>query len=151
MRYEYEFRYFELAYRYRHFFGATQAFGIEGLAGIGGVDMDITASTATQRATQKLENGGLVFGVGVVWRFLSRTSLQSRITVFGSGEREGVTSAARFDVMVAHALARNISLRGGLTSWAVVSERDEDEDASSPNSHIRANFGGLGLGLEVMF
>jgi hypothetical protein len=149
--YEFDFGYFELLYRYRHFFGAAQTFGIEGVAGIGNATMDITASTATQSAREDLRSGGLVFGGGVIWRFLPSTSLQSRITLFGSGEREGITGAARFDVMVAHAFTRNIALRGGLTSWGLTSERDEDEDASSPNSHLRANFGGLALGLEVMF
>lgn len=151
IRYEFDFRFFELAYRYRHFFGASRVFGIEGLAGVGSAEMDITASTATQRTSETLQSGGLVFGVGLVWKFLPSTSLQSRLTVFGSGEREGITGAARFDVMVAHALARNVALRGGLTSWALASERDENEDFTSPNSHIRARFGGLAAGLEVMF
>jgi hypothetical protein len=149
--YEFDFGYFELLYRYRHFFGAARTFGIEGVAGLGSASMDITASTATQSAREELRSGGLVFGGGVIWKFLPGTSLQSRMTLFGSGEREGVTGAARFDVMVSHAFTRNIALRGGVTSWGLVSERDEDEDASSPNSHLRANFGGLALGLEVMF
>lgn len=151
IEYDFRFSYFELAYRYRHFFGATKKLGIEGLAGIGSAEMEIEASTPAQRATETLQSGGLVFGVGLVWNFLPRTSLQSRMTVFGSGEREGVTGAARFDVMVAHALARNIALRGGLVSWALSSQRDEDEDVSSPNSHIRARFAGLGIGLDVTF
>lgn len=151
INYEFDFAYFELLYRYRHFFGATRKFGIEGLAGLGAAGLDIVAYTATQRATQKLHNSGIVLGGGVVWNFLPSTSLQSRITAFGSGEREGVTGALRFDVMVAHALARNVALRGGLTSWGVTSQRDEHEDSTSPNSHIRASFGGLALGLEVMF
>lgn len=152
IRYEFDFRYFELAYRYRHFFGASQAFGIEGLAGIGAAELNLTASTAAQSASERLNSGGLVFGAGIVWRFLPQTSLQSRITLFGSGDREGVTSAARLDVMVAHALARNVSLRGGLTSWGVVSQREDDEvTTASPNSKIAAGLGGLALGLEVMF
>jgi hypothetical protein len=152
LRYEFDFRYFELAYRYRHFFGATRSFGIEGLAGLGSAEMDITASTATQRASESLQSGGIVLGFGVVWRFLPQTSLQSRLTVFSSGEREGVTAAARFDLMVAHALARNVSLRGGVTSLGMVSQRNEDEvTTASPNSQIRASLAGLALGLEVMF
>lgn len=149
IHYEFDFGYFELLYRYRHFFGAARTFGIEGVAGLGSAAMEITASTATQRASDELRSGGLVLGAGVVWRFRPQTSLQSRISVFGSGEREGVTSAARFELLVSHAFTRNIALRGGVTSWAVASQRDED--AASPNSHIRARFGGLALGLDVMF
>jgi hypothetical protein len=151
VNYEFDFGYFELLYRYRHFFGAARTFGIEGVAGLGNATMDITASTATQSAREDLRSGGLVFGGGVIWNFLPHTSLQSRVTLFGSGEREGITGAARFDVMVSHAFTRNIALRGGLTTWGLTSERDEDEDASSPNSHIRSNFGGLAVGLDVMF
>jgi hypothetical protein len=153
IRYEFDFRYFELAYRYRHFFGESRTFGIEGIGGIGSAEMDITATTATQRTSETLQSGGLVLGFGIVWKFLPQTSLQSRLTIFSSGEREGVTAAARFDVMVAHALARNVSLRGGLTRWGVVSARNEDGDdlGASPNSQINVGFGGLAAGLEVMF
>ena len=153
IRYEFDFRYFELAYRYRHFFGASRALGIEGIGGVGSAEMNITATTpAGQRASEKLNSGGLVLGAGFLWRFASQTSLQTRATLFSSGEREGVTAAFRWDVMVAHALARNISLRGGLTTWSVVSRREDDEiTTASPNSRIVAGFAGLAAGLEVMF
>ena len=150
LRHEFDFRFFEFAYRYRHFFGAG-SFGIEGLGGLGYAEMDIRTSSPTQSASDTLQSGGLVAGFGIVWKFLPQTSLQSRITIFGSGEREGVTAAARFDLFVAHALARNVSLRGGLTSWGLVSQRDEDGDFDSINSHIRSRFGGLALGLELAF
>ena len=151
INHEFEFRFFEIAYRYRHFFGATQRFGIEALGGLGYAEMDLTMTSGLQRANDKLQSGGLVGGFGVIWKFLPQTSLQSRITIFGSGEQEGVTGAARFELSVAHALARNIALRAGLTSWGLVSQRDEDDDFSSPNSHLRAGFGGLSLGLDVAF
>lgn len=151
VNYDFDFRFFELAYRYRHFFGASRAFGIEALGGLGYAELDITASSPTLSANDKLQSGGIVAGFGIVWKFLPQTSLQSRLTVFGSGEREGLTAAARLDAFVAHALARNVALRAGLTRWGIVSVRDEDADDDSPNSHIRAAFGGLALGLDVAF
>jgi hypothetical protein len=151
LNYDFDFRFFELAYRYRHFFGASGTFGIEALGGLGFAELDLRVSSATQAESEKLQSGGLVAGFGIVWKFLPETSLQSRITVFGSGEREGVTGAARFDVFVAQALGRHAAVRVGLTSWGLSSERDDDDDFGSFNSHIRAGFGGLALGLELAF
>jgi hypothetical protein len=154
LHHDFDFRFFEVAYRFRHFFGASRTFGIEALGGLGLAELDVRVSSLTplaQTASEKLQSGGLVGGFGIVWKFLPQTSLQSRITVFGSGDREGVTGAARFDVFVAQALGRHAAVRVGLTSWGIVSERDEDEDFGSFNSHLRAGFGGLALGLELAF
>ena len=151
LNHEFDFAVFEIAYRYRHFFSADATFGIELLAGLGVAEMDLTVSSPTQRASENLQSGGIVLGVGAVWKFAPRTSAQARLMFFGSGEQEGITSAARVEVMVAHALARNIAVRAGLTGWGVESERDAEQDFSSPNSHIRAGFGGLALGLDIAF
>lgn len=149
LKHEFDFRFAELAYRYRHFFG-DGSFGIEALGGLGWAELDFTTSSPLQSANDKISSGGLVAAFGIIWKFLPSTSLQSRLTLFGSGETEGVTGAARLDVHVAHALGRNIALRGGLVAWGVGSARAED-DSSSLNSQIRAGFSGLSLGLDVMF
>jgi hypothetical protein len=152
LQHEFDFGFLEVAYRFRHFFGASRVFGIEAIGGIGIASLDLTTTSGTTRASQKIENGGLVAGFGIVWKFLPATSLQSRITVFGSGEREGVTGAARVDVHVAHAVARNVALRAGLVSWGIVSQRaGEDDDNDSLNSRIRAGLSGLSLGLDIAF
>lgn len=151
LNYDFDFRFFEIAYRFRHFFGASRKFGIEAIGGLGWAELDVGVSTATQSAREKLQSGGLVGGFGIVWKFLPQTSLQSRVTVFGAGDREGVTGAARWDVFVAQALGRHAAVRAGLTSWGLVSQRDEDDDFGSFNSHLRAGFGGLAVGLELAF
>ena len=147
---EFDFRYAEIAYRYRHFFGKGQ-FGIEALGGLGWAELDFTTSSPLGSAHDKLSTGGLVAAFGIVWKFLPATSLQSRVTLFGSGKVEGVTGAARLDVHVAHAVARNIALRGGLVGWGFDSIRAADDDTSSLNSRISAGFSGLSLGLDVAF
>lgn len=153
IRYEFDFRYFELLYRYRHFFPRppSRSLGIEALAGVGGADLELTAWTPAQRATNTLRTGGVVFGFGALWKFLPKTSLQSRITIFASGKGENVTDASRFDLFVAHALGPNVALRGGVTQWTVNSERDAYKASGSPNSNIDARFGGIAIGLEAMF
>jgi len=151
LRHEFDFRFFEVAYRFRHFFGESKTFGIEALGGLGFAEFELTTSSATQSASEKLSNGGLVGGFGIVWKFLPAASLQSRLTLFGSGDQEGVTGAARLDVNLAYALARNIALRGGLVSWGLVSSRAEARDSTSIDSRIRAGWSGLLVGLDVAF
>src|SRR5712692_3031000 len=64
LRNELNFKLAELAYRYRHFFGSSGAFGVEGLAGVGYAHLGLTVSGPTQRATENLGNAGVVLGVG---------------------------------------------------------------------------------------
>lgn len=151
LHHEFDFRFFEVAYRFRHFFGESKTFGIEALGGLGFAEFELTTSSATQSASEKLSSGGLVGGFGIVWKFLPAASLQSRLSIFASGDQEGVTAAARVDVNVAYALARNIALRGGLVSWGLVSARAEANNSTSFDSRIRAGFSGLLLGLDVAF
>lgn len=156
LNHEFDFRYVELAYRYRHFFGQGQygeggSFGIEALGGLGYAEYDLTITTATQRANEKLGSGGLVLGFGIIWKFLPRTSLQSRITLFGSGENEGVSGAGRWDLFVVQSLGRHAAVRAGFTGWGVTSTRDDDEDATTLNSLIRSGFSGFALGLDLAF
>ena len=150
LRHEFDWRFAEIAYRYRHFFGAG-TFGIEALGGLAYAELDLTTTSATQRASEKLGSGGLVGSFGIVWKFLPRTSLQSRLTLFASGETEDVTGAARWDVYVVQALGRHAALRGGFSGWGVTSQREDEDFTSSPNSRIRARFSGFALGLDVAF
>jgi len=150
LRHEFDWRFLEIAYRYRHFFGSGK-FGIEGMGGLGFAELDLTTTSAGLSASDKLSNGGLLAAFGIVWKFLPSTSLQSRITLFRSGSTEGVTGAARLDVHVAHALGRHAAVRAGLVGWGISSLRSDDDDASSLNSPLRVGFSGLSLGLDVAF
>jgi hypothetical protein len=150
LRHELDWRFAEIAYRYRKFFGNT-GFGIEALGGLAYAQFDLTVSSATQRASDKLGDGGLLGGFGVVWNFRPTTSLQSRLTVFGSGENEGVTGAVRSDFYIAQALGSHAAVRIGITGWGLTSEREANDGFGSFNSRIRARFSGLALGLDVMF
>jgi hypothetical protein len=131
LRHELDWRFLEIAYRYRHFFG-NRTFGIEALGGLGIAELEVTTGSAAQSASDKLSNGGLIAGFGIVWNFLPRTSLQSRITLFGSGSTEGVTGAARR--RLGNRLRPLRRRRRQLAQLA-----------------IRAGFSGLALGLDLMF
>jgi hypothetical protein len=151
LRHEFDFRFAEVAYRYRRFFGEQRPFGIEALVGLGYAELDLTVASPSESAQEKLSNGGLVGGFGVLWKFLPRTSLQSRFSLFLSGENEDVTAATRFDAYLVQAIGKNVGVRLGITGWGVESSREANNGFSSPNSRIRARFSGLGLGLDVMF
>ena len=150
LTHEFDFRFVELAYRYRRFFGGG-TFGIEALGGLGYAELEITTTSPLQTASEKLGDGGIVAGFGILWQFAPSTGLQSRITVFGSGREEGVTAAARVDLHIAHAIGRHAALRAGLVGWGVGSSRADADDSTSIKSPIRAGFSGISLGLDVMF
>lgn len=139
-----------LAYRYRYWFG-TSNFAIEGLAGLGYAGLGLKVVGATQSAAERLSNGGLVLGVGGIWRFASNTALHLRMIGMGSGREEGINSAGRFEVTVAHNLGRHAIVRAGLGSIFAYSAREDDHDSDSVKSPIRASAGGIVLGFEAQF
>ena len=151
LQHEFDFRFFEIAYRYRRFFGAGQTFGIEALGGLGFAELDFTTRSPIASASEKISSGGIVGAFGVIWKFHPSAFLQPRLTIFASGEEEGVSAAARFDVQVGWAFARNVAVRGGLTSWAFTSARGDARDSTSPDSRVTAAASGVSIGLDVAF
>lgn len=143
LRHELEFRYVDLAWRWRKFLG-TGAIGIETLAGVGYADLDMTVSSATQRANEGLNSWGATGAFGLIWRLRPGTSLQGRIAVFGSGDEAGVTRATRLEAFIVQALGQNAALRAGYASWNAYSERENASDI-----HVR--FSGPALGLDLLF
>lgn len=151
LRHEFDWRFAELAYRYRNFFGERRNFGIEALGGLGYAQLDLSVASPTQRASEKLSNGGLIGGFGLLFKIRPTTSLQSRFTLFLSGENEDVSVATRFDAYLVQAIGKNMAARIGAAGWNLESSREVGSTFTSPNSRIRASFSGFGLGLDVMF
>ena len=106
---------------------------------------------ATQRASERLRNGGLVLALGGLWGITSSTSLQTRATLFYSGASDDVTGASRFEAHLAQALGRNLSVRAGYAAWNLRSERESDNFFFTRNSPLRVRFSGPALGLELAF
>jgi hypothetical protein len=148
LEHEFEFRFFEAAYRYRRFLGTSQKFGLEVLGGLANAKLDLTVSSPAQSAREDLGSGGLVGGFGLIWKFRPTTSLQSRLSLFASGDEDGVSNAQRVEVHFAQAIGRHASLRAGYADWKVDSDRDFDTATRSP---IRVRFSGFALGLDLMF
>jgi len=139
-----------IGYRPRYWFGQSN-FALEGVIGAGWAGLGVKGVAANgQSAAEQLSNGGLVLGLGGIWRFAQATSLQLRVLQFVSGDKEGVTSASRGDVSVAHALGKNFQIRGGLGYISAYSAR-ENADDTIVKSPIRAGGLGLVLGVDLVF
>lgn len=148
LSHEFKWRFLEMAYRFRKFFGSSQRFGIEALAGVAHAELDVTVSSPALNAREEIGSGGIVGGFGLLWKFRPTTSLQSRLSVFASGDEGGVSTARRVELHVAQAIGRHASVRAGFADWNVDSDREYDDATRSP---IRARFSGFALGLDLMF
>lgn len=139
-----------LGYRPRIWFGQSEL-ALEGLIGVGWAGLGLKGeATNGEVASERMSNGGIVLGLGGIWRFARATTLNVRMLVFGSGKDEGVTSASRWDLTVAHALGKNFQIRGGLGYMSAYSAREDNDDAIR-KSPIRAGGAGLVLGIDLVF
>lgn len=148
LEHEFKYQFFEAAYRFRKFFGASQRFGLEALGGLAHAELDLTVSSPTQSAREEVNSGGIVGGFGLIVKLRPTTSLQSRLSLFASGDEGGISNARRVEVHLAQAIGRHASLRAGFADWRVDSEREYDDATRSP---IHARFSGFALGLDLMF
>jgi hypothetical protein len=149
LRHEFDFRFYELAYRYRHFFDG--GFGIEGLGGVGFAELDFGVASAAQSARQKMSNGGVLGGFGLLWKLRPTTALQARAGVFFGGLGQDVSTITRLEVYAAQALGRHAALRAGWSAWNVRSFPEGNGNPGSLDSSIRLRFSGPALGLDLAF
>ncbi len=139
-----------LGYKPRFWLGNSN-WALEGVVGVGWAGLGIKGVGANgQTASERLSNGGIVLGLGAIWRFAQASSLQIRSLAFASGKDEGVTGASRFDVTVTHALGKNFQLRGGLGVLSAHSAR-ETADKTIVKSPIFASGAGLVVGFDFIF
>jgi len=144
LQHDFDWRFLEVAYRFRHFFGGD--FGIEALAGLAHANLDLTVVSGAQRATEGIDSAGFTASFGIIGRLRPGTSVQGRATLFSSGSNSGVTDAQRFELSLVQAVWRHAALRAGYVYWRVESERED-----SGTSPVRVKFSGPTLGLELMF
>ena len=144
LRHETDLRYYDVTYRFHRFFG-DGSFGIEALAGLAQAILDLTVSSATQRASESLSTTGFQFGVGGIWRLRPGTSLQARYTWFGSSKYYEDTTVSSLEFSAAQALGHNLVVRGGYAYTKVYSERVDFF------SDIKVKLSGPTLRLELQF
>jgi len=141
LRHEFDYRYAEILYRYRRFFGTSQNFGFEVLGGLVNSQLKLSTSSPSQMASAAANSNGISEGVGGIWRFRPTTSLQARYAVFVTTE----TSGNRTELFAVQALGANASIRGGYTWWYV------HENGFKLVSDFEVRFRGPAVSLEVMF
>jgi hypothetical protein len=151
LNYSQSIQFADLAYRYRRWLDSDSRFAVEVLGGAGWAALNLKVDGAAQSAQERLNNAGVLLGVGALWRFLPNTALQARAMGMFSGSTEGVTRAGRFEVTLTQALGRHAQLRAGLGALSVYSARENDGDSNSAKSPIRASAGGLVLGFDLLF
>ncbi|MGH8704845.1 MAG: hypothetical protein ACREUO_05410 [Burkholderiales bacterium] len=144
LQHDFDYRFLEVAYRFRHFFGGDV--GIEALAGFAHANLDLTVASGAQRATEAIDSAGFVASFGIIGRLRPGTSVQGRATLFGSGSSSGVSEAQRFELALAQSVWRHAALRAGYVFWRVDSERE-----NSGTSPVRVKFSGPTLGLDLAF
>jgi len=144
LRHETDLTYYDVTYRFRRFFG-DGSFGIEALAGLAQAILDLTVSSATQRASENLSTTGFQLGVGGIWRLRPGTGLQARYTWFGSSKYYEDTTVSSLEFSAAQALGHNLVVRGGYAYTKVYSERVDFF------SDIKVKLSGPTLRLELQF
>jgi len=145
LRHETDLTYYDVTYRFRRFFG-DGSFGIEALAGLAQAILDLTVSSATQRASESLSTTGFQLGVGGIWRLRPGTSLHARYKGFGLGDwNDDVTTVSSTEISLAQAVGRNVVVRGGYAYTKVYSERVDFF------SDIKVKLSGPTLRLELQF
>lgn len=147
---EFDFRFFELAYRYRYV-SERRGLGFEALVGGGYARLGLRLIGATRSAAEKLDGGGIVVGLGTMLRLWPSGSLHLRGSGFASSTSEGVSSVGHYEVAFEQALGSHAALRLGYAGYDVRSRREDDDFSSSNRSPIRVRVNGPTLGLSLMF
>ena len=150
VRAEFDFRFAELAYRFRYV-SENRGLGIETLVGLAQGRLGMRLTGIAKVAAERLDGNGIVVGLGGIVPLWPSGSIQLRGSGFASTTSEGVSRVGHYEIVLAQALGRHAGLFLGYAGWDVRSRRESDDFSNSNRSPIRARFSGPALGLEVMF
>ena len=144
--YEFGLTHLQGAWRARGFFGESRTFGGELLFGFGFDQLSLDATSGALRASEDISRGGLVLGVGALWRPRPGTSLQARWTLFeGTSDFEDTHPSQRIELAAVQALGQNMALRAGWSWWQYRTGRGRERSA------IDLRVSGPALGLDLLF
>ena len=132
---------FDVSLRYREFI-EDRSIGFELSGGFAYVDLNVSVSSQTTPAAERISSPAFRGGAAVFWRMLPST----RIEGFGTGfaTKSNLEGVSRFGVSLVRALGRNASVRGGYSAWQVRSP-------STTRSRVELQFSGPSLGLDLHF
>jgi len=148
LRNDFNLNFVQLSWRWRKFFRES-SLGLEVLGGIGYTSLGLTVTSPTQRASGSLESSGPQAGVGLIWRTSSGASILAQVAGFSTGEfmhgsPPGVNGMARGEILYAHALDKNLTLRAGYAKWSLYGH-------GSGMSDFQLRFSGLAVVLDWDF
>ena len=144
LRNDFDFNFANISWRWRKFFG-ERSLGLELLGGFGFTSLGLTVSSPTQRASGRFDNAGGQGGIGLIWRLHPRTSLQARVTGLISTDDWGVNNMGRYELFLAQALGKNLTLRTGYAKWAL------NGHCGTNMSDFQLRFSGLAVVLDWDF
>lgn len=150
VRAEYDFRFTELAYRFRYV-SERRGLGFEALVGAAYAQLGLRLIGAVQTAAERLDGAGIVVSLGTMVRLWPSGSIQLRGSGFASTTSEGVSNVGHYEIAFEQALGRHAALRAGYAGYDVRSKREDDPYSSSNRSPIRLRANGPQLGLLLMF
>jgi hypothetical protein len=144
LRNEFDFNYTDISWRWRKFFG-ERVMGLELSAGVAHTSLDLSVSSAAQRATGNFATNGVQGGVGFVWRIAPATSLHVRAAGFASSNAPGVSNLGRYELFLSQALGDNLALRAGYAKWEMTGKSGE------LTSRFRVSYSGPTVELGLHF
>lgn len=144
LRNEFAFNYTDISWRWRKFFG-ERVMGLELSAGVAHTVLDLSVTSATQRASGNFATNGVQGGVGFVWRMASATSLHARAAGYASSNATGISNLGRYELFLSQALGDNLALRAGYAKWEMTGKSGE------LTSRFRVSFSGPTLELGLHF
>jgi hypothetical protein len=148
VQHDFVLNWYEVDGRWRMFSrDAERSLGLELLAGVAIPRLNFQVSSSTRRASETFGRGGLVGGIGGLWRFRPGTYLHGRYSYYsGFGGDDDLARVQRLELHLNQALTKNIVFRAGYGSWDINVNRN---DANV--SDLRVNMRGPSLGLDIVF
>jgi hypothetical protein len=153
---EFDFAFYDLAWRYRNFF--EEKFGMELSVGAGYSLIDLKSSSTTQIASQRFESSGARIEYGLLYLLSPSSSVQARAKFYWAPlQYTAVDSIARLELVYAKTFLKNFNLRAGLSRWQVSGHDDRsffdsNQSVYRPSrSDFRLDFFGPTIALNLEF
>lgn len=140
---------YDIAARWRQYFPRAR-FGYEVLAGVSETQLDVSVSSPTQRASERISDHDLRVGLGVLLHVLPTTNIEWRTSIWPfqySWTYDGdFRVVARNELFLVQALGPHTTIRAGYAVWRAQSNRSEHE-----HSDVDFRILGPSVGLDVSF
>lgn len=143
LEHRFGYKFYSAVLRWRSYY-PENGWGMELFAGPAGAGLDFRVSSPARDATTSETSAGIVLGLGLIKELQPGTSLQLRLSTYGSADI-GIDSAERFELALVQVLAAHLSARAGYTRWRIYAEHRVGD------SDIKLKLDAFTLGLDLHF